>query len=197
MSTPARLVELKCPCCQSDHWEIDSDYRGADMVPGGVELPYEERPYLCSACGTKGTGYSVGRKSPLEFFLQPHPMYPMSRWEFHRWVRVLRENFPEHPSLEKLGKSWRPYPLKGAEISSVARAFSLREKGKSSIRKIRRFGRLLEVSCFCRCATWWFGGRPSSPFCGFDRMSGDPFAHHGIRRNGVSLRSDPATISIM
>jgi len=40
------MVKLRCPICHASHWEIDSDYRGADLG-GGVELPYPERDYFC------------------------------------------------------------------------------------------------------------------------------------------------------
>jgi hypothetical protein len=53
-----------------------------------------------------GTGYLVGAKSPPAFFLQPHPMYPMSVEEFDWWVAVLREHFPNHPRLGDLGTRW-------------------------------------------------------------------------------------------
>lgn len=103
MATPPRLVKLQCPACHAIHWEIDHDYRSDD--PEG-ELSYAERVYKCPTCGTMGRGYEVREKSPPEFFLQPHPMYPMSVDEFDRWVAVLRENFPDHPRLRDLGTRW-------------------------------------------------------------------------------------------
>ena len=33
-------------------------------------------------------------------------MYPMSERQFNRWVAVLREHFPDHPSLRNLGTEW-------------------------------------------------------------------------------------------
>jgi hypothetical protein len=105
MSTPPRLVQLQCPACQAHHWEIDCDYRGAELV-GKKELSYAERTYRCPNCGTSGTGYQVSLKSPPAFFLQPHPMYPMSAEEFDHWVAVLREHFPDHPLLRELGTRW-------------------------------------------------------------------------------------------
>jgi hypothetical protein len=105
MATPPRLVELKCPVCHAHHWEIDCDYRGAELV-GQKELSYAERTYRCRPCGTSGTGYQVGQKSPPAFFLQPHPMYPMTVEEFDHWVAVVRENFPDHPRLRDLGARW-------------------------------------------------------------------------------------------
>jgi hypothetical protein len=81
MATPARLVQLQCPVCHAYHWEIDCDYHGSELV-GDKELSYAERTYRCQECGTSGTGYHIGDKSPPEFFLQPHEMYPMSVEQF-------------------------------------------------------------------------------------------------------------------
>ena len=114
MATPPRLVELECPICHASHWVIDSDYGGADMITGGVELPYEERTYACSNCHEEAAGHHVLRKGPPEFFLQPHPMYPMTRDDFDYWVDILRAHFPDHPMLEKVHGEWRP----GADASS-------------------------------------------------------------------------------
>src|SRR5687768_3435977 len=107
MATPGRLVELRCPRCGAFHWEIDCDCRGADLDGDERGLTYPERTYECPACGVSGEGYEVGRKSPPEFFLQPHPMCPMRPTEFNKWVDVLRAHFPNHPRLAQLGKSWR------------------------------------------------------------------------------------------
>jgi hypothetical protein len=107
MATPSRLVELRCPHCTSSHWEIDNDYRGAGLL-GGVELSYQERKYRCPHCKKTGPGYEVLQKSPPEFFLQPHPMYPMSETDFDHWVEVLRQNCPDHPRLEDVYKTWYP-----------------------------------------------------------------------------------------
>jgi len=103
-ATPPRLVELECPKCQATHWEIDHDYRGMD----GYYEPYEKRVYECPNCRHSGTGYHVLEKSPPEFFLQPHPMYPMSQADFDFWVSVLRKHFPDHPMLQKLGSGFKP-----------------------------------------------------------------------------------------
>ena len=103
--TPPRLVELNCPACSQAHWEIDCDFRDMDSSD---EVPYECREYRCPHCERNGAGYSVGEKSPPAFFLQPHPLHPMEREEFDRWVAVLREHFPRDPMLQQLGKDWRP-----------------------------------------------------------------------------------------
>ena len=103
MSTPPRLVHLQCPMCQTQHWEIDCDWRG--MVPS-EEIPYAKRSYRCPACERTGAGYAVSEQSPPAFFLQPHSMCPMSSDEFDHWARVFRENFPDHPKLQRLGVDW-------------------------------------------------------------------------------------------
>ena len=108
MATPLRLVELQCPRCGGGHWELDNDYRGADLF-GGRELSYPERTYTCPVCGTTGTNYSVLQKAPSEFFLQPHPLYPMSVADFEHWVSILRANFPNNHFLGELGKTFFPY----------------------------------------------------------------------------------------
>lgn len=102
--TPLRLVELRCPKCQENHWEIDSDYRGDD----GQYQPYSERFYNCPSCKATGTGYAVLQQSPPSFFLQPHEIYPMNKVEFDRWREILRKNFPEHPVLKDAYCSWYP-----------------------------------------------------------------------------------------
>jgi hypothetical protein len=106
--TPPRLVELCCPQCQRAHWTIDFDFRAAYLA-GGIDVSYGERPYMCPHCKNVGTGHVVLRKSPTEFFLQPHPMYPMKRAEFDQWVATLRQNFPDHPKLRNLNRTWYPY----------------------------------------------------------------------------------------
>jgi hypothetical protein len=102
--TPPRLIELQCPQCDTKHWEIDSDYRGMD----GIFIEYSEREYDCQKCGYSKNGYTVLRKSPPEFILQPHPMYPMRQQEFDYWAAILKTNFPDHPMVEKLEKDFRP-----------------------------------------------------------------------------------------
>jgi hypothetical protein len=90
------------------HWDIDADFRG-ESEPN--EPTYEERPYSCPHCGKTGVGYQVQEKSPPEFFLQPHQMYPMDEKEFDHWLAILRTHFPTHPILASLWRSW--YPSKG------------------------------------------------------------------------------------
>lgn len=87
---------------------------------GGVELPYPEREYSCPHCKKTGSGYVVLQKSPPEFFLQPHQMYPMNETDFDYWVRVLRQNFPDNPMLLKLYKSWQPSWRRGWRLSLPA-----------------------------------------------------------------------------
>jgi hypothetical protein len=102
--TPNKLVQLRCPQCQENHWEIDSDYRGMD----GLYVPYSERFYYCPACKTTWTGYTVVQQSPPSFFIQPHKMYPMKKLEFDHWLEILRQNFPEHPMLKDAYRGWYP-----------------------------------------------------------------------------------------
>jgi hypothetical protein len=105
--TPPRLVQIECPICQTKHWEIDADFRGEPLA-GLPAKVYVEREYRCYKCLYHGTGYHVIQKSPPEFLLQPHPMYPMTQADFDHWVAILRENFPDHPQLKELGKGFRP-----------------------------------------------------------------------------------------
>jgi TIR domain len=102
--TPPKLVQLKCPECAATHWTIDSDYRGID----GIYIDYSERDYECPGCGYSKEGYSVLQKSPPEFFLQPHPMYPMRQKDFDYWADILTSHVPDHLIIEDLGKEFRP-----------------------------------------------------------------------------------------
>ena len=116
--TPPRLTELRCPCCAGTHWVIDSDFRGMDAE---LEEPYERRAYACPRCSHRGASYQVVQQSPPAFLLQPHPLYPMSESEFAYWVGILREHFPDHPSLRRLGSDFVPYTPEQA--GSDRRAF--------------------------------------------------------------------------
>lgn len=120
MSTPARMVELGCPSCEISHWEIDSDYRGADLL-GEKELSYAERTYFCPHCRRTSLGFVVRQKSPPEFFLQPHTLYPMSRSDFEYWVAVLRQNIPDATILGNLYTTWYPSGSKPRLSSHAAR----------------------------------------------------------------------------
>lgn len=75
---------------------------------GQPERGYEKREYECPTCRYSGPGFQTLAKSPPEFLLQPHPMYPMTQADFDCWVSILRMHFPEHPLLTKLGKEFRP-----------------------------------------------------------------------------------------
>src|SRR5450432_321291 len=105
--TPPRMVKLRCPRCRACHWEIDSDHRGMGLA-GEVSLSYPERGYFCPQCERTGPGYAVLRKSPWAFFLQPHPMSPMTETDFAYWVEIFRQNFPHNPRLADVYKTWRP-----------------------------------------------------------------------------------------
>jgi hypothetical protein len=85
------MIEVACPQCSAVHWEIDNDYRGM----GGEFVEYSKRTYECPSCATVGEGFETRRKSPPEFFLQPHPMYKMSRKEYDFWWEIFVANFPE------------------------------------------------------------------------------------------------------
>ena len=45
MSTPARLVRLKCPNCAECQWVIDCDFPG-EGTPW-LDPPYQARTYTC------------------------------------------------------------------------------------------------------------------------------------------------------
>ena len=98
MSTPPRLVELKCPRCSRTHWETDCDFRGAILV-GERELAYPDRTYRCPHCDFAQAGYSVQRKSPDSFLLQPQGGDPMEAAEFREWLRIYRKSFPDSEKL--------------------------------------------------------------------------------------------------
>jgi hypothetical protein len=101
--TPPRLTELRCPGCQQLSWVIDSDYRGM-----GDDVPYAERLYACVRCGHDGMGWVVCQQSPPAFFLQPHPLYPMTQVAFDYWVNVLKTHFPSDRHLAYFGARFRP-----------------------------------------------------------------------------------------
>jgi hypothetical protein len=73
-----------------------------------VDRDYKDREYSCPECGRTGSGHKVERKSPPEFFLQPHDMYPMNAREFQHWLTTLKEHFPDDPRLKRVGMSWYP-----------------------------------------------------------------------------------------
>jgi hypothetical protein len=102
--TPPRLTELRCPGCEQAFWIIDSDCRGM-----GADIPYVRRAYRCTRCGRDGSGCQVLQQAPAEFLLQPHQMYPMTRADFDHWVAILRDHFPSHPLLARLGTTFRPW----------------------------------------------------------------------------------------
>ncbi len=107
MATPPRLVKLKCPSCRETHWVIDHDFYAAYLV-GEKELDYPDRHYSCPACECHDLGWSVCEKSPPEFLLQPDAIYPMRRPEFDYWAGILKEHFPNHPLVSKIGVEFRP-----------------------------------------------------------------------------------------
>jgi hypothetical protein len=130
MATPARLSEIECPACQGRQWIIDNDSRGA-FLAGGVDRGYPERVYRCGGCGREGTGWTVVRQGPAEFLLQPHTVYPMTRADFDRWVKILREHFPNNARLKELGTRFYPFT---PEDAAAARATHEREHPVYKIR---------------------------------------------------------------
>jgi len=127
MATPPRMVELKCPNCKCPHWEIDHDFRGTHLL-GRPELSYGERSYSCPHCTATIAGYRVLRRSPPEFFLQPHGMYPMSVGNFAHWLALFREAFPEDDRLRSLGVFWYPGAKTGQE-ETLRRACQIGKAG--------------------------------------------------------------------
>jgi hypothetical protein len=77
-------------------------------VVGGVERDYPDGVYSCPGCGADGSGWVVQDKSPSEFLLQSHDLYPMSLRDFKKWLGVLTTHFSQHRALERLGISWYP-----------------------------------------------------------------------------------------
>jgi len=75
---------------------------------GMPEVSYDERRYECPPCGFAGSGYEVLQKSPAEFLIQPHRMYPMTLAEFDRWAAILKAHFPGHGLLAELGSTFVP-----------------------------------------------------------------------------------------
>ena len=102
MATPARLVKISCPACHEAHWEIDRGFRGE------VNVDYPLRLYLCPSCGCHDPGWDVREKSPSSFFLQPDSSCPMRQGEFDHWCEVLRQHFPDHPTIGAIGVKFRP-----------------------------------------------------------------------------------------
>lgn len=131
MATPPRMVELLCRGCGKSHWEIDHDYRGAELL-GEKELSYSQRTYHCPNCQCTRMGYLVLQKSPRMFFLQPHSLFPMDRAEFEHWVTVLKQNFPGHPMMNDLNKTWYPNGGSGR----------LRSHGAQLLRQLLRLTRV-------------------------------------------------------
>lgn len=104
MATPAQLFELRCPDCNKTHWEIDNAYRGMD----GKKTQFSKCPYFCPHCDYSREGYVVLQESPPHFLLQPHPIFPMTKQDFGYWVDILEREFPSHPRLKELGRSFVP-----------------------------------------------------------------------------------------
>jgi hypothetical protein len=107
IATPLVLIELRCPRCREYAWVLDQASRGTDEPED--QLPFSQRTYTCPWCEERNAGFSVLQTSPPEFFLQPHPMHPMSQESFDKWLDVFRTHFPGHPKLDELGTTWFPF----------------------------------------------------------------------------------------
>ena len=107
IATPPVLIELRCPHCREHAWVLDQASRAADDPEG--QLPFSQRMYTCPWCQVRNAGFSVLQTSPPEFFLQPHPMHPMTQESFDQWLDVFRTQFPDHPKLDDLGTTWFPF----------------------------------------------------------------------------------------
>jgi hypothetical protein len=83
---------------------MDSDFKGMN---GGAFVDYSDRKYKCPKCDYQAAGYNVLQKSPPEFLLQPHRLYPMSKKQFNYWLRILKENFPDDHRLTST--KFQPY----------------------------------------------------------------------------------------
>ena len=137
MATPPGLVQLRCPTCHADHWEIDHDYRSWNDP-----TTYFEREYTCPVCGTQRRGFRTREMSPENLFLQP-TMMPQ---EFEKWVALVREHFPDHPLLARLGIDWfarHPDAANGSGSGSQARLVT------------RRRGLWAGLSASSSSAQWW------------------------------------------
>ena len=121
MSTPPRLVRVKCPNCAASHWVVNCDFPG-EGTPW-LDLPYEARTYQCPHCGNTGAGYQVQEKSPAEFLMQPHEMYPMGEEEFDEWVGVFHQNFPDCPKSAEYGKPWDPEKQRALVLQALRYLF--------------------------------------------------------------------------
>jgi hypothetical protein len=102
--TPPRLVELKCPQCETAQWIIACDY-GMILEE---DIDYPERNYQCFQCGYSQAGYTVLQKSPPAFLLKYKP--PLRPADFGYWDYILKTNFPNYPDVKN-----RIYPDENIE----------------------------------------------------------------------------------
>ena len=63
----------------------------------------ERTPALIAAATQQATRFK--EKSPPEFFVQPHELYPIAPQEFEKWLAILREHFPDNSMLADVGAS--------------------------------------------------------------------------------------------
>jgi hypothetical protein len=110
-------------------WVIDSDSR-----MGGDRSTYHQRVYACKACSRHDSGYAVIQQGPEEFLFQPDDHHPMTLQDFEHWARILKENFPDHPRVRELGRSFVPCL---PEDSYHARPFVLEMRDRRGRRRTR------------------------------------------------------------
>ena len=95
-----RLVKMRCPKCQNEHWELESDANYLENFDENL-LIKSSKEYYCPVCKQQSTEYIILEKSPREFLLQPNRTHPMATKDFEYWASVLRKHFPEHPTLNE------------------------------------------------------------------------------------------------
>ncbi len=107
MTSPITMVQVRCPICGQASWVMDSLVRGSEMS-GEPEQTFPERTYTCRECSYEGTGFLLLQAAPSTFLVQPHELYPMGRKAFRHWLEILKEQFPNHPRLEDVGREFQP-----------------------------------------------------------------------------------------
>jgi len=107
MPSPMTMVQLRCPICEETIWAMDCIVRGP-FANKQREPAFPERFYVCRHCDYEGAGFVLLQAAPSTFLLQPHDQYPMGRKAFRHWVEILREHFPNHPNLPKVGREFQP-----------------------------------------------------------------------------------------
>src|SRR5262245_51815572 len=108
---PERLCELTCPRCRRVTWLVDSVLPAEDSP-----ATYASREYACAGCGVTGTGWELGRRSPVGF-LDPSCDHPMAIDEFNRWLEILKAHQPGYWRLALPPEKFQPVtPEEASEI---------------------------------------------------------------------------------